>query len=86
VAAQPSGLADRVSALSRDSAWKQVAAIPVAFPTYHPQGMVKIGDTLFVSSVEVTVPTKRFAQPTGGYDRDAGEGVGTCSSSRWRGS
>jgi hypothetical protein len=31
------------------------------FTTYHPQGMVKVGDTLFVSSVEV---------------RDAGEGAG----------
>jgi hypothetical protein len=76
VAIQPADLADRVSSLSRESAWKQTAAIPIAFPTYHPQGMVKIGDTMFVSSVEVTVPTKRFAKPTGGYDRDAGEGVG----------
>ena len=74
--AQPGDLAARVSALSRDSAWKQVAAIPIGFPTYHPQGMVKIGDTMFVSSVEVTVPTRRFAQPEGGYDRDTGEGVG----------
>ena len=34
-----------------------------AFRTFHPQGMVKIGETLFVSSVEV-------------IDRDAGKGVG----------
>ena len=54
-------LADRIMTLSRDSSWKRVASIPIGFPTYHPQGMVKIGDTLFVSSVEVTVPTKRFA-------------------------
>ena len=74
--AQPVDLAARVSGLSRDSVWKQVAAIPIGFPTYHPQGMVKIGDTMFVSSVEVTVPTRRFAQPAGGYDRDTGEGVG----------
>ena len=38
--------------------------------------MVKIGDTLFVSSVEVKVPTRRLPQPVDGYDRDAGEGVG----------
>jgi hypothetical protein len=74
--AQPGDLAGRVTELSRDSVWKQVAAIPIGFPTYHPQGMVKIGDTMFVSSVEVTVPTRRFAQPAGGYDRDTGEGVG----------
>jgi hypothetical protein len=38
--------------------------------------MVKIADMIFVSSVEVTVPTKRFAQPTDGFDRDTGQGVG----------
>ena len=38
--------------------------------------MVKIGDALFVSSVEIKVPTKRFPQPVDGYDRDTGEGVG----------
>jgi len=69
-------VADRVRALSRDSAWRQVAAVPIGFRTFHPQGMVKIGDTLFVSSVEVRVPTKRFATPQAGQDRDSGEGVG----------
>ena len=38
--------------------------------------MVKIGDALFVSSVEIKVRTRRFPQPVDGYDRDAGEGVG----------
>src|SRR5215468_7521775 len=46
-------LAERVTALTRNSAWKPVASIPVRFKTFHPQGMVKIGDTFFVSSVEV---------------------------------
>lgn len=45
------------------------------YAAYHPQGMVKIGDALFVSSVEIRVPTKRFPQPVDGYDRDAGDGV-----------
>ena len=48
---------------------------PVAFRT-HPQGMVKIGETLFVSSVEVKVPTRRLPEPAGGYDRDTGDGAG----------
>ncbi|MEO7271815.1 MAG: DUF6454 family protein [Vicinamibacterales bacterium] len=69
-------LATRVAALTRDSRWQLVATIPVAFPTFHPQGMVKIGDTLFVSSVEVQQPTRRFPQPVDGMDRDAGRGVG----------
>jgi hypothetical protein len=71
-----STVADRVRKLTRDSPWQLVAVVPIAFRTYHPQGLVKIGETLFVSSVEIKVPTKRFVQPTGRYDRDAGEGAG----------
>jgi hypothetical protein len=56
-------VAERVLKLTRSSPWTLVASVPIAFRTYHPQGMVKIGDTLFVSSVEV-------------IDRDAGKGVG----------
>ena len=69
-------IAERVTKLTRDSSWKSVTSVPLAFTTYHPQGMVKIGDTLFVSSVEVRVPTRRLPQPADGYDRDAGEGAG----------
>jgi hypothetical protein len=49
--------------LTRASSWTRVTSVPIAFRTFHPQGMVKIGETLFVSSVEV-------------IDRDAGKGVG----------
>jgi hypothetical protein len=56
-------VAERVMTLTRSSTWTPVASIPIAFRTFHPQGMVKIGDTLFVSSVEV-------------IDREAGKGVG----------
>jgi hypothetical protein len=56
-------VADRVMALTRASSWTLSASVPIAFRTFHPQGMVKIGETLFVSSVEV-------------IDRDAGKGVG----------
>jgi len=56
-------LADRVTALTRNSVWKLVASVPVRFRTFHPQGMVKIGETFFVSSVEVR-------------NRDTGDGTG----------
>ena len=69
-------VAERVISLSRDSAWRQVASVPIGFRTFHPQGLVKIGDHFFVSSVEVRVPTKRLAAPQAGQDRDPGEGVG----------
>jgi hypothetical protein len=67
---------DRVATLTRESTWTLVGSVPMKFRTYHPQGMLKIGQSFFVSAVEVTVRTKRFAEPAGGYDRDAGEGVG----------
>ncbi len=71
-----STVADRVQALTRDSRWTLAASVPMKFTTHHPQGMVKIGDTLFVSAVEIKVRTRRLEPPAGGYDRDAGEGIG----------
>jgi Family of unknown function (DUF6454) len=56
-------VAEGVTALTRNSVWKLVASIPVRFRTFHPQGMVRIGEMFFVSSVEVK-------------DRDAGRGIG----------
>jgi len=68
--------ADLVRGLTRDAAWRLVETVPMKFATHHPQGMVKIGDTFFVSSVEIKVRTKRYAKPVDGYDRDVGQGVG----------
>ena len=69
-------LSERVRRLTRDTAWRAVSATPVGFRTHHPQGMVRIGDALFMSSVEVKVPATRFERPVDGYDRDPGQGVG----------
>jgi uncharacterized protein DUF6454 len=69
-------VAELVMQLTRDTRWTLTSSVPVAFPTFHPQGMVRIGDTFFVSSVEVTQPTRRFPAPVDGYDRDAGAGAG----------
>ena len=74
-------LAERVVKLTRDSFWKPVASVPIKFTTYHPQGMVKIGETLFVSSVEIQVRTKRLVEPLDRYDRDTGRASVTCSRS-----
>jgi hypothetical protein len=76
---QPDGrapLAELVSQLTRDSKWTLTSKVPVGFPTFHPQGMVRIGEAFFVSSVEVKQPTRRFPTPIDGYDRDTGAGVG----------
>jgi hypothetical protein len=69
-------IAARVATLTRETRWTAVSSVPIAFKTFHPQGLVKIGDTFFVSSVEVRVPTRRGPQPDPRHDRDAGEGVG----------
>jgi len=69
-------LDERVRTLTRESPWQLVGSVPITFTTFHPQGMVKIGDRLFVSSVEVTLLARRLPQPAGGVDRDAGEGIG----------
>jgi len=69
-------VSDRVKLLTRGTQWKQVAAIPIAFDTQHPQGMVKIGDDFYVTSVEIKKATTRYPQLQDGYDRDTGEGAG----------
>lgn len=69
-------VAERVQKLTRAVRWQPAGEIQMNFRTHHPQGMVKIGDTFYVSSVEITTPTKRYPEPKDGYDRDAGEGVG----------
>lgn len=69
-------VADRVQMLTRETAWTLERTIPLAFDAYHPQGMVRVGETLFVSSVEVKAATKRYPAPVNGLDRDAGEGAG----------
>ena len=69
-------VADRVQKLTRGVRWQPVAEIPIAFRTHHPQGMVKIGDAFYVSSVEITKATTRYPEPRDGFDRDTGEGVG----------
>ena len=69
-------VSDRVKQFTRATPWKPTGAIPVNFNTHHPQGMVKIGEIYYVSSVEIITPTKRFPIAVGGYDRDTGEGKG----------
>ena len=67
-------LGDRLVQLNRATVWTQTAAVAVQFPTFHPQGMVKIGNAFFVSSVEVRQYPARLAGAIGG--RSPGAGVG----------
>lgn len=76
VGAHADEVADRFLRLTKGSAWKPVATVPLAFPSYHPQGMVKIGDRFYMSSVEIIERTQRFDAPRDGLDRTAGKGAG----------
>lgn len=70
------GLASTFGKLQRGTKWERTAAIPVQFPTHHPQGFAAVGDDLFVSSVQIDEPTRRFDRPEDGYDRTPGKGKG----------
>lgn len=69
-------LVQRLTQIDRATTWRPAGTIPVAFDTHHPQGMVKIGDAFFVSSVDVVRYGARYPEPRDGHDRDTGEGVG----------
>ncbi|MFT8243627.1 DUF6454 family protein [Roseomonas sp. BN140053] len=70
------GLADRFRTLGRGAAWEPVATIDLPFPSFHPQGMARVGDRFLLSSVEILQPTRRYDAPRDGLDRDAGRGTG----------
>lgn len=65
-----------VERTDRSTAWRAISAVTLGFPTYHPQGMVRVGDAFYMTSVEILEPTERYPTPQGGYDRTAGRGVG----------
>jgi uncharacterized protein DUF6454 len=76
-ATQPKpAMAEAIAGITRTSVWTLERTVPMAFATHHPQGLVKIGDRLFISSVEIKVPTRRSNNRADGFDRDTGEGVG----------
>lgn len=68
--------------LGKNAIWKQVASVPMSWQTFHTQGLLKIGQTLYVSAVEVLEPTQRNAAVTTdalydfSIDRSAGIGRG----------
>ena len=53
-----------------------VSKVTLDFPTYHTQGMTKVGDYFYLTSVKVNRAPKNFTSPQNGFDRDQGEGVG----------
>jgi hypothetical protein len=63
-------------ATTRSTVWTRTATVPLAFPTYHPQGFALVGDTIFLSTVEIIEAPVRYPEPVDGYDRTPGKGRG----------
>ena len=65
---EPGPLSQRLKRMNKTTPWNLVKEIKVLFKTFHCQGMVKIGEDFWVSSVEIN-------QPAGGvFDRTKGVG------------
>ncbi len=69
-------LVEGVSQLNRSTQWNLAERIKLNFPTYHPQGFARVGDRLFLSSVEIIEAPVKYPQPVDGYDRTPGKGRG----------
>jgi hypothetical protein len=75
-APQDDPIATALLQVTRATQWKHVGTIDLQFDAEHPQGMVKLGDRFFISSVEILEPTQPCPVPCDGYDRTPGRGVG----------
>ena len=71
-----SALVDAITKTTRGTVWTKTRTIPLAFETYHPQGFARVGDRLFLSSVEILEAPVRYPVPVDGYDRSPGKGRG----------
>ena len=75
-AAHADDLASGIEKLTRGAEWQLIKSPRLEFDTFHPQGFARVGDALFMSSVEIIERTKKFEAPQNGLDRDEGKGAG----------
>lgn len=71
-----SALAAAFNGVDRSTNWQQTSKLKLDFPTYHTEGIAFSQDHIFLSSVQIIEPTKKFPAPQGGYDRTPGKGIG----------
>jgi hypothetical protein len=71
-----STLASDLRVVDRTTAWTLLSTLKLAFPTYHPEGLVVTPDRFYLSSTQIIEPTVKYPVPVGGYDRTPGKGVG----------
>lgn len=61
--------------LTDAATWHRVRTTPIPFRTYHPQGMTRVGNDVFLSSVEVTEPSRSIdGNAAGTHERTPGAG------------
>jgi hypothetical protein len=65
-----------IQSLDKSSTWTLLAATPLGFNTFHPQGMVKVNDHFFLSSVETIESPAPISDSKATYDRTPGIGQG----------
>src|SRR5437773_1551826 len=58
-------LVDAIEHASRSTPWEVVRRVPLDFQTYHPQGFARVGDRLYMSSVEIIEAPQKYPQPVG---------------------
>lgn len=71
-----STLESTIKSLTKASTWELVQSTPLQFPSHHPQGMVKVDNHFFMSSVETTETPTRIKDPESRFDRTPGAGTG----------
>jgi len=69
-------LPDAFRTLARHTRWEQKERISLLFHHYHAQGMIRVGDFFYLSSVELLEPPAPCSNSRLGCDRTAGIGVG----------
>jgi hypothetical protein len=60
----------------RGTPWSLLETVEFDFDVFHPQAMEVTEDRIYLSSVEILVPTARYPEPVDGYDRTPGVGKG----------
>src|SRR4051794_27068878 len=77
-AAQGAKIVRLFDQVTRDTSWKLVGAVRLQADTWHPEGIVKLGNQWLISSVQVTEPTVKYpnGQLIDGTDRTPGAGFG----------
>lgn len=78
--ARDDGITAAFRLLTKSSHWQLTNVIKMNFPTFHTQGLIKIGDVFYVSAVEIIEKTETYGKSDNLWDfsltRTAGKGRG----------